>query len=163
MIEIKYDDRQVLDALQELTRRMHDMAPAMRDIAGVMADATERAFKNEADPATGLAWHPLMASTVRMRGGDAHPILRRSGQLASSVVTAHGADYAQVGSNKDYAATHQFGAGRGEFGEGRYKTRNGTFPIPWGDVHARPFLGLGEDDKAEILDIVRGYLAEALD
>ncbi|MEW6444980.1 MAG: phage virion morphogenesis protein [Pseudomonadota bacterium] len=83
MIEIKYDDRQVLDALQELSRRMDDMTPVMRDIAGVMEDATERAFENETDQATGLAWRPLKASTVKMRGGDAHPILQRSGQLAS--------------------------------------------------------------------------------
>ncbi len=159
MIEIQYDDRDVLDALQDLSRRMDDMTPVMRDIAGVMAGATERAFENETDPATGLAWHPLMASTVKMRGGDAHPLLKRSGQLAGSIVTAHGADFAQIGSNKDYAGTHQFGAGRGEFGEGRYKTRNGTFPIPWGDIPARPFLGLGEDDQDEILDIVRSYLA----
>jgi len=152
MIEINYDDRQVLDALQELSRRMHDMKPVMRDIAGVMADATERAFEDEADPATGLAWHPLMASTVTMRGGDAHPILQRSGQLASSIVTAYGADFAQIGSNKVYAAMHQFGG-----------TTAPNSMIPGKAIPARPFLGLGDDDKDEILDIVRGYLAEALD
>lgn len=149
MIEIQYVDRDVLDALQQLQRRMVDMPPAMQDIAGVMADATERAFDDEADPATGLAWHPLMDSTVKMRGGDAHPILQRSGQLAASIVTEHGKDYAVVGSNKRYAAIHQFG---GQAGRKRMAT-----------IQARPYLGLGEDDKDEILDIVRGYIAEALD
>lgn len=151
MIEIQYDDRQVLDALQELSRRMDDMTPAMRDIAGVMADATERAFANEADPATGRAWHPLMASTVKMRGGDAHPILQRSGQMAASVVTAYGADHAEVGSNKVYAAMHQFGG----------VTAHNSM-IPGKIIPPRPFLGLGEDDREEILNIVRGYLAGAL-
>lgn len=152
MIEIKYDDRDVLDALQELSRRMDDMTPVMRDIAGVMAAATERAFENETDPATGLAWHPLMASTVKMRGGDAHPILQRSGQLAGRIVTAYGQDFAQIGSNKVYAAMHQFGG-----------VTAPNSMIPGKAIPARPFLGLGEDDQEEILDIVRGYLAEALD
>lgn len=152
MIEIQYDDRDVLDALQELSRRMGDMTPVMRDIAGVMADATERAVEDETDPATGLAWHPLMASTVKMRGGDAHPILQRSGQLAGSIVTAHGQDFAQVGSNKVYAGMHQFGG-----------VTAPNSMIPGKAIPARPFLGLGEDDQDEILDIVRSYLAEALD
>jgi len=151
MIEIKYDDRQVLDALHELSRRMDDMTPAMRAIAGVMADATERAFEDEADPATGMAWHPLMASTVNMRCGDAHPILQRSGQLAGSIVTSHGPEFAQVGSNKVYAGMHQFGG-----------VTSPNSMIPGKAIPARPFLGLGEDDQEEILDIVRGYLAEAV-
>jgi len=152
MIEIQYDDREVLDALHELQRRMGDLTPVMRGIAGVMADATERAFGNEEDPATGLAWHPLMASTVKMRGGDAHPILQRSGQLASSVVTDYGADFAQIGTNKVYAAMHQFGG-----------VTSPNSMIPGKTIPARPFLGLGDDDQEEILDIVRGYLGEALD
>ena len=89
MIKIEYNDRTVLDALNELSRRMDDLTPVMRAIAGVMADATARAFENEEDPATGLAWHPLMASTVKMRGGDAHPILQRSGQLAGASSPQH--------------------------------------------------------------------------
>ena len=138
MINIEYNDSQVMTALNELMSRMGDLTPAMRDIAGVMADATERAFDNEQDPESGLAWHPLMASTVAMRGGNAHPILQNSGQLAASVVTAYGADFAQIGSNKVYAAMHQFGG-----------TTASNSMIPGKDIQARPFLGLGDDDKEE--------------
>jgi phage gpG-like protein len=58
----------------------------------------------------------------------------------------------------EYAATQQYGARRGEFGTGSYKTRKGTFPMPWGDIPARPFLGFSDDDQAIILGIVRRYL-----
>ena len=86
MIKIEYNDRTVLDALNELSRRMDDLTPVMRAIAGVMADATARAFENEEDPASGLAWHPLMASTVKMRGGDAHSPAQRP--ACGGIVTA---------------------------------------------------------------------------
>ncbi len=34
-------------------------------------------------------------------------------------------------------------------------------PIPWGDIPARPFLGLS-DDEADVRDIVARYLVDAL-
>ncbi|MEO1752024.1 phage virion morphogenesis protein [Thiofaba sp. EF100] len=148
MIKIDYDDRDVLDAIQALARRTSDLSQAMQDIAGVLADAVERAFDQEHDPATGMPWAPLAPRTIKARGGDAHPILQRSGQLASSIVTEHGKDYAIVGSNKRYAAIHQFGGQAG-------RKRKAIIP-------ARPYLGLGEEDKGEIMDIVRGYLGGAL-
>ena len=156
MINIEYNDSQVMSALNELMRRMGDLTPVMRDIAGVMEDATERAFDNEQDPESGLAWHPLMASTVAMRGGNAHPILQNSGQLAGSIVSAYGADFAQIGSaeigsNKKYAAMHQFGG-----------TTASNSMIPGKDIPARPFLGLGDDDQDEILTILNSYLASAI-
>jgi phage gpG-like protein len=92
MIRIDYDDRDVLDALQALARRTSDLSEAMQDIAGVLADAVERAFDQERDPATGTPWAPLAPRTIKARGGDAHPILQRSGQLAASIVTEHGKD-----------------------------------------------------------------------
>jgi phage gpG-like protein len=35
------------------------------------------------------------------------------------------------------------------------------FPMPWGDIPARPFLGFSDDDQAAILEIVRNYLNPA--
>ncbi|WP_409934431.1 phage virion morphogenesis protein [Tepidimonas sp.] len=32
--------------------------------------------------------------------------------------------------------------------------------IPWGDVPARPFMGISDDDRSAILDIIRKHLAE---
>ena len=56
-----------------------------------------------------------------------------------------------------YAGTHQFGAKKGQYGS----TSRGQ-PIPWGDIPAREFLGLSDDDESEIVDIVSGYLAGAV-
>jgi len=161
-IDIEIDDRAVLAALGRLSEAVDDLTPAMRSIAGVLASAAEDAFEAEADPATGTPWAPLTETTQRRpvdRAGTlrgAHPILQVSAQLATSIQSEWGADYAAAGTNLVYAATHQFGAQRGQYGT----TRRGA-PIPWGDVPSRPFLGLGEQHRADVLDIIERHLALA--
>lgn len=143
VIEIKVDSSEINQLLGRLMGRMGDMSPVMLAITGVMSDATERAFKNEADPVTGAKWPQLTDDTVTMRGGNAHPILQVTGQLASSVQTDYGKSYAEISTNKIYAAMHQFG------GTTSPKSRIPNKPIP-----ARPFLGLSPSDEQEILDII---------
>lgn len=154
-ISIEFNDQQVQRALNELIRRVDDPSPAMRAIAGVLEEATEEAFRTESDPATGIAWDPLSAVTLAVnperRGGS---ILQDSGLLAASVVSDYGRDYAEIGTNRVYAPTHQFGAKQGEFGT---TSRGG--PIPWGDIPARPFLGIGPQDEEDILAIAARFLA----
>ena len=63
----------------------------------------------------------------------------------------------EVGSLFVYAGTHQFGAEKGSFGS----TAKGT-PIPFGDIPARPFLGLSDADGDELTDILRDFIIERL-
>lgn len=149
-----------LDALQELIAGARDLSPALHAVSEAMRDSVEQAFADEADPATGQSWEPLSFVTLDQRDGDAHPILQRSGLLALSFAQGRssGSDFAQVGSNLEYARVHQVGAKQGEFGRGTYKTREGSFPIPWGDIPARPMVGFSDDLEEEILDIVSRHL-----
>ena len=62
-----------------------------------------------------------------------------------------------VGSPSIYAGTHQFGAEKGAFGA----TSRGD-PIPWGNIPARPFLGLSGDDETEIGNLITDYLNEQI-
>lgn len=63
MIEITIDDREVRAALNGLACASSDPAPAMCRIAGVLAAAPERAFRDERDPTTGEPWAPLSPVT----------------------------------------------------------------------------------------------------
>jgi phage virion morphogenesis protein len=133
-----------------------DMTPAMRQIAGILGDAAERAFRTQADPSTGKAWKELSDVTVarrKARGRGPRPILIVGG-LLKDIQTDYGPDYAAAGSPMLYAPTHQFGAAQGAFG----RTSRGA-PIPWGNIPARPFLGLNEDDVAEIFDLIGDHLS----
>lgn len=62
-----------------------------------------------------------------------------------------------IGSGQEYAAVHQFGAKAGSLWQGRDK-RGRRAKSPWGDIPARPYLGLSKQDEQSILDIVQDYL-----
>lgn len=71
-------------------------------------------------------------------------ILQESGLMLGSIITYYGKDYAGVGTNKVYAAIHQFGGKAG---------RNKSVDIP-----ARSFFELNEEDLNDILEFVSGVL-----
>lgn len=153
-IDITFNYQQVQRTLDNLIKRIENTGPAMREVADVLADASERAFRDEADPETGALWDPLSAVTIALRpqraGGK---ILLDSGIMAASILTDYGDDFAAIGTNHPAAPTHFFGARQGEYG----KTARGG-PIPWGDIPARRFMGVGPTDEEDILDIASRHL-----
>lgn len=149
MIEIEINIKDLDESLTRLIALGRDLTPINRGIAGILADIPERAFAEQADPATGEAWAALSPVTVARRG-SATPILQVSGQLAASMQSDYGREFASLATNKIYATTMFFGAKQGEFG----KTRRGG-PIPWGDIPGRRFMGIGKQDEADIMDFVR--------
>ena len=156
MIEIEVNTDAVQGILANLIALGANMTPITRALAGVLADIPERAFANQADPATGKAWAPLSPTTVARRG-SATPILQVHGALAASIHSEYGPDFAQAGTATVYAPTHQFGAAKGAFGS----NRRGR-PIPWGDIPARPFFGIGPEDEAEFAQVAQEGLQRAL-
>lgn len=156
-IEIKYDDRDVRKALERLRKAGADLEPAMREIAGHLADGVAESFARQESP-DGKRWAPLTPATKKERRKKryrAGPILERSGDLQSRIVADHDATTAVAGTNLVYARTHQFGARRGQF-------RGGKRPIPWGDVPARPFLGVSDETRDVVLDVIRDHLRRAV-
>ena len=142
-IEIKLDNKEVLTRLQELASRGENLRPLMKNIAGIMATATEDNFKDEGRPDK---WVDLSETTKKQRqkiGKYPGQILQISGQLASSVSTAYDNNSAVIGSNLAYAVIHQLGGQAG-------KNKKTTIP-------ARPYLKLTDNDFEEILDEIEKY------
>ncbi len=126
MIKIKLDADSVVQQLEKISSDLSDAKPLMRKLAETMRFAVDRNFEEEGRP----KWVPL-----RSREGKA---LRDTGALWDSINTAVTKKTAQVGTNEEYAAVHQFGtnkAGRG---------KNITIP-------ARPFLQLTKRDNEALL------------
>ena len=146
------EDEEVQRGLRNLDNAIDNMAPAFKEIAGVLASEAEEAFEQEKDITTGKAWPDLAQSTKDQRakkGKWPGKILQQSaGGLAASISQDSNREFAAAGSNKLYAAIHQFG---GEAG------RNHAVTIP-----ARPYLGLSETGKLEIFDIISDHLEHAL-
>ena len=166
-IRIELQDQELRYALRRLVAFGHDLSPVTAEVAAHILRVTEDAYEQERDPATGEAWAPLSEITLRRReksghvGSDRAKKLQVSRNLLDSIVADFDASAAVVGTNLIYATTQQFGAERGKFGRGEFKTREGSFPIPWGDIPARPFLGVSPDDERSITDIIADHIASS--
>ncbi|MBS0476840.1 MAG: phage virion morphogenesis protein [Proteobacteria bacterium] len=121
MIEIEINSRDVQARIEAVASKLEDMRPLFQRIAGVLEHETEANFAAQGRP----HWVPLAKATIaarmkRNKGSSVLKILQDSGSLAASISSDYGADFAVVGSNKAYAAIHQFG---GTIDRAPYSTR----------------------------------------
>jgi len=146
-MKIEIDISQAVKGLNIIQSRINDLTPVMRPIAGLLADITEDAFDGQYDPSTGAGWVGLLPATIKARkrkGQVPIKILQARGELAVSVVTEYGKDFAQIGTNKEYAAAHQFGVE--------------SFSDRSGELEPRPFIGYSEQDAEDIESMVADFL-----
>jgi phage virion morphogenesis protein len=160
----RMDVRDAQAGFGRLAAVMADTTSVMRAIGtGLVANTHDR-FDAAQDP-DGKAWAPLEPNYAASKRGPG--ILRESamrGGLQGSITHRSGRAEVEVGTNKIYGATHQFGnvitAKGGGFlvfkiGGTLVKARSVTIP-------ARPYLGISAEDQVMILDVVEGALARAV-
>ena len=152
-IDIDIDDREVRQALENLQRRVSDLTPVMHDIGQVLVEGMRARLRDSRD-VEGRPFAPNSPVTLARKKGT-RPLVD-SGMMASQFAYQAGRDYVEAGSNAVQAATLHFGAKRGAHG----KTRRGA-PIPWGDIPARPFVGLSSEDKEAVLETITEALERA--
>lgn len=166
-IRVELKDAELRAALGRLVTAGQDFSPATKKIAAHLLQITNDAFERERDPETGQAWAPLSDVTRRRRERSGHvgvggaKKLQVTRNLLDSIIADYDESTAVVGTNLKYATTQHFGAKRGEFGRGGFKTRKGGFPIPWGDIPPRPFFGLNATDEQAVSDILRDHIERA--
>lgn len=157
MIRIEVDDRSVKAWLAKLERTVSDMTPAMRAIGHFLAESARLRFRDSKAP-DGRPWAPLSPVTLalrrRGRGSGSDKPLLNFGILRDSITFRADRRSVTVGTNVIYAAVQQLGARKGAFGQ----TRRGA-PIPWGNIPARPFLGVSHEDRADIVALLRDAIA----
>lgn len=156
MAEIIHNTDAILAAFNRLLAAGQDLNEPMAVIAEILESASLRAFEQEKNPTTGEAWAPLSEVTKARRRNGSDAILRDSSGLFQSITRFADNDSAGVGTNKIYATTQHFGALKGAF-------KSSPRKVPWGDIPARPFLGLGPDDEEEIVDTLAHFLMEAIE
>ncbi|MDR0809538.1 MAG: phage virion morphogenesis protein [Gemmobacter sp.] len=170
MITIEVRDAEVEQALSRLQSFMADLSEVMGKIGDHLVYSTQERMKAGQSP-DGTPFAPRKASTLnaykkREQKFGPHP-LWLTGTMRENIHFQSGSDFVRVGSSAIQAAVMQFGAAQGEFGAriGRAgkpgRRRDHFHHIPWGDIPARPFLGVSGQDRADILAIIGGAL-EAL-
>lgn len=144
------------DRLQRLSSV--DRAELMAAIAEALRTSTDERFDAETAPDES-AWK----RSIRASGGG--KTLTDSSCLRTSIHARSSAKGAEIGTNTIYAATHQFGEpGRTiraknkrmlsfQIGGKWYHKKQVTIKIP-----ARPFLGLSDSDREEVLELMEEAL-----
>lgn len=138
--------------LTELRQRLNgDLTPLMQAIGGILETSTRQRFEDEISP-NGVAWAILMPATVKAKNGFTG-ILKGSpnqgsnsmeGGLMHSIRWEVSSDSLILGTDKPYGKYHQTGT----------QKANGETKMV-----ARPFLGLSNQDKSDIGDLINDFLA----
>jgi phage virion morphogenesis protein len=178
-ITVAFDHRATVQRFQRLSGLLVNTTPIMKAIGVVLVRNTEDRFTAGRAP-DGTPWKPLLPAYAAIKRGPS--ILVASGMLRRSITFAAGQNNVVIGSNRVYAAVHQFG------GVIRAKTANGLFfflggagpnlPTASGKktkagvkvgVHvqsvtipARPYLGLSVIDQRDVIETVDGFILRPL-
>ena len=116
-------------------------------------------FARQVSP-DGQSWAPLSAWYRDQKSQNQDKILTLRGHLSQTLSYNTTQDGLEFGSNRVYAAIHQFG---GTIRPKKAKALNvGGRPAKSVTIPARPWLGVGQNDQREILNTVKDHLKIAL-
>lgn len=153
MIRIDFNDSEVQAGLDALGQLMADMTPVFEEIGEQLARSTKQRFEAGEDP-EGHAWLPKSQATLDKYARSNDPVSSRplhgpSLDLSRQIFHEASSDQALVGSARPYAAMMHFGGTKAEF------------PHLWGDIPARPFLGLSDQDRRDVVEITGEWFVRA--
>lgn len=176
MIKIEMSDRGVNQALTRLANTTQNLPTVLDLIGEMLVDSTKRRFATSTGP-DGQRWASNSPVTIlRYLGKYKGSFNKKTGALTKSGATSAAGKRPLIGETRDlsrqifprvegstlyigstmiYAAAQQFGMRKGYAGV----NRRGS-PIPWGDIPARPFLGLSEQDRNNIIETISDYLTD---
>ena len=152
------DDAEILAALNRLLVAVDNPRPALLDAAEQLMQSTQQRFSTKTAP-DGSQWDRNSDVTIA-RKGENNPLI--GGDIGVDGFRVGGGTLLQqfnydlsddgfdLFNTMQYAAMQQFGGAKEEF------------PHLWGDIPARPFLGVSEDDKEHVLAIFTQFFERSL-
>ena len=164
--------------LQHLQAILANPSGLLDQIGSRLRDTTRERFKTQTSP-DGNSWQALQPRYQRRKKKNKDKVLTLNGFLRHSSITWQfdGQDAVKVGSNRKYAAIHQFGGtiqkkarqSSVHFGVGKAKhlfvkksqaarSKQVTIGAHEVTIPARPFLGLSAHDRREITEITLEWL-----
>lgn len=144
-VELSGDE--IVGALRDLQSAINDLGPAFREIGEVLTESTKARFESGIGP-DGQPWQDNADATIERKGRNS-PLID-TGTLMEQIHYSIVGNTLEIGSPMVYAAMQQFGGTKDEF------------PWLWGDIPARPFLGVSASDRDDILQIVKSHLSSSI-
>ena len=150
MIRVELKEDEITAALASLSRALVNKMPVMEEIGDYMRQSTKDRMARGETP-EGTPFTPRSQTTLdiyaRKKFSYGLP-LHLTGTMIEQINFATTENEVTIGSNAIQAAVMQFGAAKGSLGGGS----------PWGNIPARPFLGISADDRTNIIDIIDEWL-----
>ena len=181
-VSVTIKDKNVRKLLERIQKRTRNLKPAMSLIGEIVQESIERNFETGGRP---RRWKALSETTKEQRRrrnqwpGQTLIVHGKAGGLMGGINYRPASDRVTIGVKKAYAAIQHFGAKKGSFGTVQAKvkehvrrlksgetqrvrahTRNTK--IPWGDIPARPFMMVQDEDWNEIRESLWDYLLEVV-
>lgn len=169
-VQVRIDDDQVMKRLDDIAKGCRDLRPVLSAFGDYLVKETVTRFDREQDP-DGRAWQPLSATTLALKKNKT--ILTESTDLRNSFHRQVGRAGLKVGTDRPYAAAHQFGlkqamnirphrrrvASRSKSGvqSGVAFVKAHTRQV---NLPARPFLGFTAQDRQELIETIKDYLLD---
>lgn len=157
MITVEIKEDEISAALDRLARALTDMTPVMQDAGEYLVSSTEERMDSGLSP-DGTPFAPRSEATLDAyrRAGESFGAvpLQKTRTMRNTLSYQAEPDAVRWGSNAIQAAVMQFGAAQGTFG-----STSRDSPIPWGDIPARPFLGVSAEDRDAIVELVEEWLS----
>ncbi|MCF6246917.1 MAG: phage virion morphogenesis protein [Desulfobacula sp.] len=167
-IQVTLDDSDVMAKLADVAARGKNLAPVMAAFGDYLVKETVTRFEQEKDP-DGKPWKELSAFTLKFKKGN--QILTDSTDLRNSFSRKANATSVRMGTDRPYAALHQFGLKKTlKIKSHRRKVKSRSKKgVSSGvafvkahtrdvDTVARPFLGFTPGDRVELGEIVKEHL-----
>lgn len=157
-IEFVFEDQAFRAALRRMTLAGPQRVRLLRAIGQGLKDTTVDRFDSGAAP-DGARWAALSPGYLAVRRRPDLPILVQAGRrggLQGSITWAVSGDSVIVGSNKIYAAVHQFGATIVPKSKKAlvFRLAGGLVRARRVRIPARPYLGFGPADRQVVMDAV---------
>jgi len=172
MLKIKWSQDEIALTLRRLKMSLEDRAVVHRIMGEVLLRNTQRRFRREVSP-EGKRWPALSPVTLAARRSK-RGILRDSGELFGSIHMQADARRAEVGTPLKHpkVLVHQYGAsirpkrakalripGAGSVVPGR---SHPDLFVKGVKVPPRPYIGIGREDAADVLEALEGWLQRRL-
>lgn len=169
MVTIQFDDDEIRRSFARLVASAKNPRPVLEEIGELLIDSTKQRFGTSMAP-DGMPWAKNSPTTILQylgrykssfskrdgrltkkgdeRASSKRPLIGETRDLSRQIIKrVEGSHTLLVGSTVPYGAVQQFGAKKREFGK-----------APWGEIPARPFLGISDQDRSNILDTISDYL-----
>jgi len=140
-LKIDVDERALREALTRIAALGGSMRLAFADMGEYLLESHDQRFRDQVSPG-GKPWDPLSPKYRARKKRNSNRILYLDGQLAGLLRYQATDQSLDFGTDRIYGATHHFGD-------------------PERGIPERPWLGISEADRSQLIAIAARHLAAA--